>query len=82
MEKPTELPAWKALADHHAKMGGTTLAALFAADPARFDNFSARLGDIRLDYSKNGVSDITLSLLLDLARESGLEAARQDLFDG
>ncbi|WP_374305769.1 glucose-6-phosphate isomerase [Ferrovibrio sp.] len=82
MKKPTELPAWKALADHHAKLGGTTLAALFAADPARFENFSARLGDIRLDYSKNGVSDITMGLLLDLARESGLEAARQDFFDG
>ncbi len=82
MKKPTDLPAWKALADHHAKLGDATLQSLFAADGARFANFSARLGDITLDYSKNRVTDVTLGLLFDLARESGLDAARAELFGG
>src|SRR5690606_38784053 len=35
-----------------------------------------------LDFSKNRISDVTLSLLFDLAREAGLEQARADLFAG
>ncbi|WP_374384885.1 glucose-6-phosphate isomerase [Dongia sp.] len=82
MTKPTELAAWQALTQHHARLGGTTLADLFAADPARFANFSSRFGDITLDYSKNRITDVTLGLLLDLAREAGLEEARARLFGG
>lgn len=54
MSKPTELPAWNALIAHHDKLRETTLAQLFAHDAARFGNFSLRLGDIVLDYSKIG----------------------------
>lgn len=82
MKKPIELSSWKALADHHSKLKSTTLTSLFAADLARFDNFSARCGDIVLDYSKNCVSDITMGLLFDLARDSGLEEKCQKLFAG
>ncbi|WP_374653222.1 glucose-6-phosphate isomerase [Dongia sp.] len=82
MTKPTELSAWKALKDHHASLQGATLSQLFASDGTRFRNFSTRLGDILLDYSKNGVTDVTMGLLLGLARESGLEAARSRLFGG
>jgi glucose-6-phosphate isomerase len=82
MTKPVDLPAWKALAEHREKLGGKTLSDLFAADPARFANFSCRFGDIVLDYSKNGVTDATMGLLFSLAREAGLVEARAALFGG
>lgn len=82
MSDPTKLAAWKALTAHHERLGGITLAELFANDPGRFQNFSTGFGEITLDYSKNRISDVTLALLLDLARESGLEAARSRLFAG
>lgn len=82
MTDPTKLLAWQALKDHHARLKEVTIAELFANDPARFREFSAEFGDITLDYSKNRISDVTLSLLLDLAREAGLEQARANLFAG
>lgn len=82
MSNPTKLPAWRALEEHHQLLGSITLADLFAADNARFGNFSAKCGDLVMDFSKNRISDVTLSLLCDLAREAGLEAARANLFAG
>lgn len=82
MTNPTKLPAWAALSAHHASLRDTTIAALFASDPARFKNFSIRQGDITLDYAKNRVTDVTMGLLLDLAREAGVDQARKDLFAG
>jgi glucose-6-phosphate isomerase len=82
MSDPTKLAAWQALQDHHARLGDVTIAQLFASDPARFQSFSARFDDVTLDYSKNRISDVTVALLLDLAREAGLEQARADLFAG
>jgi glucose-6-phosphate isomerase len=82
MMNPTQLPAWSALQAHHAKLRDTTLTQLFANDAARFKNFSARFGDIVLDYSKNRISDVTMGLLLGLAREADLDTARAQLFGG
>ena len=82
MSDPTKLPAWQALLAHHARLGDTSISDLFAGDPARFQNFSVAFGDITLDVSKNRISDVTLSLLCDLAREAGLDRARADLFAG
>ena len=55
---------------------------LFAADAGRFDKFSLRLGDILFDYSKNRVTEETMSLLFDLARQAGVEARRDAMFSG
>jgi len=55
---------------------------LFAADPDRFTDFSLRLDDFLFDYSKNRIDRDTRSLLLDLAREAGIEAAREAMFSG
>ena len=82
MNDPTKLPAWQALLAHHARLGDTTIADLFAGDPARFQNLSIAFGEMTLDVSKNRISDVTLSLLCDLAREAGLDQARADLFAG
>ncbi len=55
---------------------------LFAQDPQRFERFSLRLGDILLDYSKNRITEKTMALLLDLARQAGLQAKIEAMFSG
>ncbi|MBS2024882.1 MAG: glucose-6-phosphate isomerase [Deltaproteobacteria bacterium] len=78
----TAAPAWSALKAHHAAMADTHLRELFARDPDRFKKLTLRLGDLLIDYSKHRVTDETLGLLLQLARERGVEALRDQMFAG
>ena len=78
----TTLPAWKALETHHRQTGGLHLRDLFAADSARGERLSLEAAGLYLDYSKNRVTDETLTLLLHLARETGVEARRDAMFAG
>jgi glucose-6-phosphate isomerase len=78
----TERPAWKALVTHHQKTGTTHLRKLFADDPHRGERFTAEALDIFLDYSKNRVTDETMKLLVQLAKECGVEARRDAMFRG
>ncbi|MBM3514844.1 MAG: glucose-6-phosphate isomerase, partial [Alphaproteobacteria bacterium] len=55
---------------------------MFARDPKRFAAFSARLGPLLIDYSKQRVTKQTVKLLVDLARARGVEAARDAMFAG
>ncbi len=75
-------PAWKALEQHHHEIGQRHLRDLFAADPGRGERLTAEGVGLYLDYSKNRVTDETLGLLLELARESGLEERRDAMFRG
>ena len=75
-------PAFAALADHHAEIEGRHLRDLFAEDPTRGERLGAEAVGLYLDYSKNRITDETLSLLLDLARQSDLEARRDMMFAG
>jgi glucose-6-phosphate isomerase len=54
----------------------------FAADPQRFDTFSQGAPHVFADLSKNLMDLPTQSLLLDLARQAGLEAHRDAMFAG
>lgn len=58
------------------------ISALFAAQAARFDSFSARLDDLLLDFSKTAICRDSLAQLLQLAQASGVEEARAALFAG
>jgi glucose-6-phosphate isomerase len=78
----TELPAHAALAAHYEDVKDLHLRALFAADSGRFGRFSLRLGDILFDYSKNRITEKTMALLCDLARQAGVEARRDAMFSG
>ena len=78
----TERPAWKALSSHSQEMKSTHLRKLFADDPARGERFTAEVGGIFLDYSKNRITDQTLKLLIQLAEESGLKERREAMFKG
>ena len=78
----TDLPAWKQLAQHRDRIAKTTLADLFAADPSRGERLTAEAAGLHLDYSKNRVTDETLALLVELARQAGVEARRDAMFAG
>jgi glucose-6-phosphate isomerase len=74
--------AWAALERHHAEIGGAHLRDLFAADEARGERLVADGAGLHLDFSKNRVTDETLLLLGELARERGVEARREAMFAG
>jgi glucose-6-phosphate isomerase len=74
--------AWQALERHHAQIAGQHLRDLFAADPGRGERLTAEAEDIYLDYSKNRVTDETMALLVDLAREAGVPERRDAMFRG
>ncbi|MEP6946106.1 MAG: glucose-6-phosphate isomerase [Acidobacteriota bacterium] len=78
----TQLTAWKALRSHHEKSQESHLRKLFADDPKRGERMTAEAVGIYFDYSKNRITDETLTLLLQLAEESGLRSRIDDMFQG
>ena len=78
----TELSSWKALEAHQPEVAGLHLRDLFARDPDRGERMVAEAAGIWLDYSKHRLTDKTLSLLFDLARECGLRDRIDALFRG
>src|SRR4029079_15547217 len=77
-----ERPAWAALERHFAAIRDLHLRDLFAADPERGERLAAEGAGIYLEYSKNRGTDETLRLVLELARESGLEERTAAMFRG
>ncbi len=82
MLKLVESPAWQALVEHQREIAQLHMRNLFAADPARFERFSLRFGDILFDYSKNRITERTMALLMDLARQSELGQRIEAMFNG
>ncbi|HEY7744767.1 MAG TPA: glucose-6-phosphate isomerase [Desulfuromonadales bacterium] len=82
MPKLTRLPAWQALQEHYREVAGLHMRELFAADPQRFERFSLRWEDFLFDYSKNRITDRTMSLLCDLARQADVEEGIRRMFAG
>ncbi len=78
----TARPSWKALKSHQEKMREVHLRTLFADDARRGERLTAEAAGIFLDYSKNRVTDETLSLLHALAEESGLRERIDAMFRG
>ncbi|GBG13047.1 glucose-6-phosphate isomerase [Novimethylophilus kurashikiensis] len=82
MSQLTQSPAWQALLSHQQEIAPLHMRDLFAADPARFDKFSLQFNDILLDYSKNRITEQTLSKLFALARDRKVESWRDRMFSG
>ena len=74
--------AWKALEGHFDEVGKRHLRDLFAADPGRGERLVADGADLHLDFSKNHLTDETVIMLGELARERGVEARRDAMFAG
>jgi len=78
----TESPAWRALKDHQRIIGEMQMRDWFAEDPQRFERFSRRVGEILFDFSKNRITEKTLMLLIELARQADLEQWIEAMFTG
>jgi glucose-6-phosphate isomerase len=74
--------AWQALQQHHAQIAGRHLRDLFAEDPGRGERLTTEAVGLYLDYSKNRVTDETMTLLMDLVRETGVPQRRDAMFRG
>ena len=77
-----KLPVWQKLSQHQQAISSTHMRDLFAQDAKRFDKFSLKFADILFDYSKHRITEETLSLLFQLAREAGIENWREKMFSG
>ncbi|MBD0422569.1 glucose-6-phosphate isomerase, partial [Streptomyces sp. TRM S81-3] len=81
--KLTRRPQWAALEDHRAgALLHPDLRELFAADPGRAERYVVRVGDLRIDYSKNLINDETLALLQELATATDVFGLRDAMFGG
>ncbi|WP_461533053.1 glucose-6-phosphate isomerase [Sinomicrobium sp.] len=79
---PIQTQTWKKLADHYRETRNTEMKSLFETDPERASKFAVQWNDFFVDYSKNRISEETLSLLLALAEEVQLKDAIQKYFSG
>jgi glucose-6-phosphate isomerase len=75
-------PAWQALEAHYQQIKGVHLRELFEQDPQRGEKLRLQAAGFYLDYSKHRLTEKTLDLLVDLARECGLEEQREAMFTG
>jgi glucose-6-phosphate isomerase len=78
----TTTEAYKYLADHFIDITSINLKDLFKADSQRFNKFSIKFNDILLDYSKNRITDETVALLIQLAKECRVKEATEAMFSG
>lgn len=74
--------SWRGLLAHRDEQAGFDLRGAFAADVGRFERFSVRMGGMLLDYSKHLVTDRTMGLLMELARERDVAGWRDRMFAG
>jgi len=77
-----ETPAWGRLQSHFAEVRKQHLRDLFAADKERGERLVADGAGLFLDFSKNRITDETLLLLGELARERGVAERREAMFRG
>lgn len=74
--------AWKALKTHADKVRSQTIKQLFDTDPDRGTRLTTEAEGLFLDFSKNRITDETLSLLVQLANEVGLKDRIEAMFTG
>ncbi|KAI5837961.1 Phosphoglucose isomerase [Morchella snyderi] len=84
----SDLKAWEQLRKHSIAAKSFVLRDLFTQDPSRFEKFSRTFKndadgtEILFDFSKNFLNDETLKLLVQLAKEAGVEKLRDEMFKG
>src|SRR6218665_501655 len=79
---PTATSAWKKLNEHYAQMKNVSMTEMFANDKSRAEKFHIQWNDFLVDYSKNIISQETLDLLQELAKETNLKSAIDSYFSG
>ena len=80
------LPSWSSLQTHYEKIRDAHMRDWFAPEndpaPTRAERFTFAGGGLAADFSKHRVTDETLQLLVQLAREAGVEKRRDAMFAG
>jgi glucose-6-phosphate isomerase len=79
---PTNTLAWQKLNRHFAEMENVSIKEMFANDKARAKKFHIQWNDFLVDYSKNNITQETVNLLQDLAKEVRLKEALKAYFGG
>jgi glucose-6-phosphate isomerase len=79
---PTRTNAWEKLQAHFETMKNVQMQHLFANEPARAEKMHIEWQDFLVDYSKNIISEETISLLQELANEAQLKDAITKYFEG
>ncbi|HEX6586396.1 MAG TPA: glucose-6-phosphate isomerase [Solirubrobacterales bacterium] len=74
--------AWGSLEEEYVEIRHRHLRNLFAEDHDRGERLVAEGAGLSLDYSKNRITDETMTLLAELARESGVAERRDAMFRG
>ena len=82
MTNLTNSPAWQALNEHFQEIFPLQMRDMFAEDSKRFDKLSLKFNDFLLDYSKQRISEKTMTLLINLARQCDIESWREKMFSG
>ena len=76
------LPEWQKVAAHASAQGGTHLRDLFRTDAGRGERLVIDACGLHVDYSKQRITDETLSLLIGLAEACGLRQRIDAMFSG
>ncbi len=79
---PTKTETWKALEKHFQEIKARQMQDVFEKDASRSSRFKIEWQDFYLDYSKNRITDETISLLLKLLEEVNLKEAIGKQFSG
>jgi glucose-6-phosphate isomerase len=82
MRALTSSAAWTNLETHYATMKSVAMRDLFAQDPERFQKFSLELDGLFFDYSKNRITEETMTYLRALASERDVIGWAKKMFDG
>jgi glucose-6-phosphate isomerase len=78
----SSLPAWGALAAHARDFAKVQLRDLAAAESRRWQNFHVEYDTWLLDFSRQRITPLTLTLLFDLARAVDLSGRIEAMFRG
>ncbi|WP_404852053.1 glucose-6-phosphate isomerase [Colwellia sp. MB3u-4] len=82
MHMLTNSLAWQNLQIHYLDSKIIHLKSLFRIDPERFDKFTITASGLTLDYSKNHLVPETKNLLVDLAKQCGVDEKIEKMFSG
>ena len=79
---PTKTKSWNNLQKHFLEMQSASIKQMFDDDNKRIDKFHVKWNDFIVDYSKNIISQETINLLVELAKECKLDDAIEQQFSG
>ncbi len=83
---PANTAAWNRLlelaSETQSSDKGIAINQLFQEDSQRFEKYSLKAGELKLDFSKNLVNDDIWEQLINLAQQSPLETHRAAMFAG